>query len=193
MRVSGGSGGGGGGTASSSRDGNHHHQLSHVELQTLQVCAVLAMASDSHDCGQIFAASVAAMHPTLDEAACYTELARLATPAAGGKLIPLSRGGREGSGVGVGSHRTAVYSFSSRGEMESRYNELPADAARSLHYLAIEDYEARLQDGSAHDLAGLTYEQSQALGDDDDDGVDRGAVYITLTADQRILSADQGK
>jgi hypothetical protein len=28
---------------------------------------------------------------------------------------------------------------------------------------------------------------------DDDDGVDRGAVYIMLTADQGILSADQGK
>ena len=175
MRASGGNGGVGRAAV-----GGGGYQLSHMDIQTLQVCAVLAMASDSHDCGRIFAPSVAAMHPTLDEAACYTELARLATPAAGGLLVPIMWGshphsrtepdlpphfsyGEDNDGGGGGSAGTAMYSFSSRSEMESRYNELPADAARSLHGLAIDDYEARLQDGSAHDLAGLSYAQSQAL------------------------------
>ena len=165
-------------------------QLTYVERQTLQVCAVLAMASAPDgapmaseliggrlppmemECCMFCADSVAAVHPTLDAFACHAELARLA--ALGGpnnsRLVALPGLHLEALAASPGaassaSSSMAMYSFRLRSEMESLYHALTIDRLQLLHEHAIEDYERRLHDGTAYTIVGLSYAHAHAQSD----------------------------
>lgn len=153
--------------------GGLQHELTHMERQTLQVCAVLAMASapdrvpmapegpDSSAqsrCCVFCADSVAALHPTLDPLACHAELARLA--AVGGAssrlvALPMPPPSQETDGT------LALYSFRWSSEMESLYHALTIDRLQLLHGHAIDDLERRLQDGIAHRTVGIPNAEAQ--------------------------------